>query len=136
MNLTDIPISKTKMVVPKRKADLLTREHLLNEIQKFLDRKLITVSAPAGYGKTSILVDLVHHNELPFHWLALDLLDRDPERFIFPLFSRTTTHGIEPRVVNLNASNHVPVQVGVKQSTLGVFSPSQPPALDDVTDPL
>ena len=32
MTLMDIPFSKTKMVIPKRKADLLTRERLLNEI--------------------------------------------------------------------------------------------------------
>lgn len=137
MNLTNIPISKTKIVVAKRKAELLTRERLLNEIWKFLDRRLITVSAPADYGRTSLLVDLAHHNELPFCWLALDTLARDPQRFIlFPLSSRTTAHGSMPCVVNLNASNRVLVQVEVKQSTLGVFSPSHPPALDDVTDPL
>jgi len=47
-----------------------------------LQQKLIALIAPAGYGKTSLLIDLVHSSTLPVCWYTLDSYDTDAWEFL------------------------------------------------------
>lgn len=72
------PITRTKILVPRPRPDLLSRQRLLDVLYDLLDYKLLLIAAPAGYGKTSLMVDLAQHLKLPVCWYSLDPFDRDP----------------------------------------------------------
>ncbi|MDH3676390.1 MAG: hypothetical protein OES12_12920, partial [Anaerolineae bacterium] len=75
-------ITRTKVILPRRRADLVTRLRLVKSFEALLDYRLFIVTAPAGFGKTSLLVDVAHQVELPVCWYAIDALDSDPHRFM------------------------------------------------------
>ncbi len=77
-----LPLIVTKLRVPRRRHDLLPRRRLVNFVHAHLDRKLILISAPAGYGKTSLLTDFAHDTDLPVCWYTLDEFDRDLRVFL------------------------------------------------------
>ncbi|MGD2206545.1 MAG: tetratricopeptide repeat protein, partial [Anaerolineae bacterium] len=76
------PLIRTKIRVPRRQHDLLSRHRLVNFVHSHLDRKLILISAPAGYGKTSLLTDFAQDTDLPVCWYTLDPFDRDLRVFL------------------------------------------------------
>lgn len=75
-------VTRTKVITPGRRSDILSRPRLLHLLQRLLDYKLVVISAPAGYGKTSLLVDFAREADLPVCWYSLDHLDQNPQRFV------------------------------------------------------
>ncbi|HZQ37776.1 MAG TPA: BTAD domain-containing putative transcriptional regulator [Dehalococcoidia bacterium] len=66
-----------KIQPPRRAADTLTRTRLLSALHRNVERKLQLVVAPAGFGKTTLLLDFAHETGQPVAWAALDAGDRD-----------------------------------------------------------
>jgi LuxR family maltose regulon positive regulatory protein len=77
-----IPLIRSKIQVPRRRPDLLARPRLVNLLHVHLDRRLTLISAPAGYGKTTLLTELAHDIDLPVCWYTLDPFDLDVRVFI------------------------------------------------------
>ena len=71
----------TKVILPQHRKELFTRQRLINLLYDLLDEKLILVIAPAGYGKTSLMIDFSYQVDLPVCWYAVDELDQAYERF-------------------------------------------------------
>ncbi len=76
------PLIMTKVLLPKLRPDLLRRPRLVNFIHAHIERKLILISASAGYGKTALLVDYAHDTDLPVCWYTLSPSDNDPRLFL------------------------------------------------------
>ena len=104
-----LPLIQTKIRVPRRRADLLSRRRLVDFIHAHLDRKLILISAPAGYGKTSLLSDFAHDTELPVCWYTLDRFDCDLNVFLEHLIAsiarRFPGFGVRSRAFLQNITN-------------------------------
>jgi LuxR family maltose regulon positive regulatory protein len=92
----------TKLYVPPIRPDLVSRPRLVERLDAGLGAKLTLVSAPAGYGKTTLLSEWIHQGKggarppLPVAWLSLDDGDNDPARFLSYLIGAAQT--IVPRV--------------------------------------
>lgn len=80
--LSEFPIVRTKIIIPRRRSEIITRPRLLSILDNVIDLKLLILAAPAGYGKTSLMIDFANHTQLPVCWLSLDTLDVDAQRFI------------------------------------------------------
>ena len=60
----------------------MSRPRLIERLDEGLRGKLTLVSAPAGYGKTTLVGDWITRSQMPTAWLSLDASDNDPARFL------------------------------------------------------
>ncbi|NSW52639.1 MAG: hypothetical protein HPY85_09065 [Anaerolineae bacterium] len=74
---------KTKLFPPPQRPTQVNRKALLEKFALARQRGIACslVSAPAGFGKTTLVVDYARSSGLPFAWLALDEGDNDLLRF-------------------------------------------------------
>ena len=80
------PLLETKLYVPAHRAGQVPRPRLSERLHRGLDSKLMLVSAPAGFGKTTLLAEWLDApagsgRERATAWLSLDQNDNDPATF-------------------------------------------------------
>ena len=75
------PILKTKLYMPPVPSEMVRRPRLVERLKEGLGRKLTLISAPAGFGKTTLLSECFSPGETPVGWISLDADDNDPSRF-------------------------------------------------------
>jgi len=73
---------RTKLYIPPPRPGLVPRPRLLERLNAGLHSKLTLLSAPAGFGKTTLLSEWIAGCECPVAWLSLDKGDNDPIRFL------------------------------------------------------
>ena len=77
------PLLRTKLYIPPPRPGLVPRPRLVERLDEGLRRglQLTLISAPAGYGKTTLVTGWLQGLERPVAWLSLDEGDNDPARF-------------------------------------------------------
>lgn len=72
------PLLATKIHTPRPRSPLVHRSRLLQRLQEGRERTLILLSAPARFGKSTLLADWLTSSTIPAAWLSLEPQDNDP----------------------------------------------------------
>ena len=86
------PLREARLVVPRRHVGTLRRTRLLRQLRSARDRDVISVVAPPGYGKSSLLVQWATEDVGPVAWLTADDSDCDPVVFLTDLAAAIDRH--------------------------------------------
>lgn len=87
------PVLTTKFYAPPHQPRLVVRPRLIEKLNEGLraSRRLTLISAPAGFGKTTLVGEWAAGCGRPVAWLSLDEADNDPTRFLTYLVSALQT---------------------------------------------
>ncbi len=118
----------TKLYIPPTRQKLVPRPRLIARLNEGLHRKLTLISAPAGFGKTTLVSEWMEfirsaaENDSQIDnriaWLSLDESDNDPVRFLAYFISA------------LNRVEGIEVDLG--QGALSMLQSPQPPPTDSI----
>jgi LuxR family maltose regulon positive regulatory protein len=111
----------TKLYVPPPRPNLVPRPHLIERLDEglHLGHKLTLISAPAGFGKTTLLGEWIVGGDRSVAWLSLDEGDNDPVRFwTYVVAALRTVPGF--------------AEANVGEEALAMFKSSQPVPVEAV----
>src|SRR5581483_3013362 len=93
------PLLATRLHRPRSRSRLVSRSHLTLRLQQGMECALTLLSAPAGFGKTTLLAQWLAEHETPAAWLSLEVEDNEPVRFFSSLLA--ALHILFPQVGTL-----------------------------------
>jgi LuxR family maltose regulon positive regulatory protein len=116
-----VPLLQTKLNLPTYQPNLVPRPALLARLSKGLSGKLTLASAPAGFGKSTLLVEWIRNEPLPFGWINLDESDNDIGRFLAYFIASLGTIPIplDPRLPNLL---HSPDKTSLEEILISIIN--------------
>lgn len=90
------PILATKLYIPPPRPNAVQRARLIERLNEGAGHKLTLISAPAGFGKTTLVSEWLAGGARAVAWLSLDEGDNDPTRFLSYLVA--ALHTIAPAI--------------------------------------
>jgi LuxR family transcriptional regulator, maltose regulon positive regulatory protein len=90
------PILATKLYIPPPRPKVVLRPRLIERLNEGMHCKLSLISAPAGFGKTTLVSEWLAGCQRPVAWLSLDEGDNDPTRFLAYIVTALQT--IAPKI--------------------------------------
>ena len=128
-------ILTTKLYNPPRKPGLVQRPRLVQRLEDGYNagKHVTLVSAPAGFGKTTIIGEWITSDgaERPFGWVSLDDGDNDPVRFLIYLVTaieKSTGH-IGHSILTSLQSLQAPILTDLVESLINEISTASKPFL-------
>lgn len=76
------PLINTKLCIPSLRPVLVSRQQLNQRLVAGIHGKLTLISAPAGFGKTTLAAEWLRDTQQAVTWFSLDEADNDPARFL------------------------------------------------------
>jgi LuxR family maltose regulon positive regulatory protein len=73
---------QTKLYRPAIGPNSVARPRLVSRLDEALIVSVTLISAPAGYGKTTLVLQWLDQRQIPAAWFAVDETDNDPDRFL------------------------------------------------------
>lgn len=121
------PILATKLYIPPPRPKLIARPHLFERLNEGLYKKLTLISAPAGFGKSTLVSAWIAGCSQAVAWLSLDETDSDPTRFLTYFVAALQRC---PQDKAPASSDGIPARIG--QSVLALLQSPQPPPLESL----
>src|SRR5512141_1092150 len=90
------PVLATKLYIPPPRPKIVLRSRLIERLNEGLHSKLTLISAPAGFGKTTLVSEWIAGCERPVAWLSLDEGDNDTASFLGYLVAAVQT--VAPKI--------------------------------------
>ncbi|MFC1879784.1 LuxR family transcriptional regulator, partial [Chloroflexota bacterium] len=132
MSAEDFPKTRdlltTKLNIPPSRPEFVTRRRLRKRLNQGLHSKLSLISAPAGFGKTTLVCGWVdqlrldasngNQNEYRIAWISLDETDNDPTSFLAYF------------IAALNRADGIEVDLG--KGALSMLRSPQPPPTEAI----